>query len=54
MIRLIKKIQFKGKDNRMQHIANIKVAIDHYNKKVHCFISAYAGDVRLIDNHFIC
>ena len=33
MIKLIKKIQFKGKDNRMKHIANIKVAIDHYNKK---------------------
>ena len=28
--------------------------LDHYNKKVHCFISAYARDIRLIDNHFIC
>ena len=33
MIRLINKIQFKATDNRMQHMSDIKIAIDRYKNK---------------------
>ena len=33
MIRLINKIQFKDTDNRMQHMSDIKIAIDRYKNK---------------------
>ena len=49
----VEKIAFAFSDN-LDVISDPDSPLDQYNKKVHCFISAYAGDVRLIDNHFIC
>lgn len=49
----VEEITFAFSDN-LDIISDPDFPLDHYNKKVHCFISAYAGDIRLIDNHFIC
>ena len=49
----LEKITFAFSDTLVA-IGDPDFPLDHYNKKVHCFISAFAGDVRLIDNHFIC
>tara|TARA_Y100000385_G_scaffold106319_1_gene110192 strand:+ start:29 stop:892 length:864 start_codon:yes stop_codon:yes gene_type:complete len=49
----LEKITFAFSDTLVA-IGDPDFPLDHYNKKVHCFISAFAGDIRLIDNHFIC
>lgn len=40
--------------NSLDLINDPNSPLDHYNESVQCFISAFAGEVRLIDNHCVC
>ena len=33
MLKLLKKIEFKGEENKMRYIADTKIALEHYNSK---------------------
>lgn len=48
----VEKILFAFSKN-LELITDPDSPLDHYNENIQCFISAYAGEVRLIDNYCI-